>query len=359
MIWTTPIHLGSHRVKNRIVFPPISANWAEADGSVTGRILNFYRDISRGGCGMTVLSGTAVSRDGKGSDRSLCLFDERHVEGFKRLAGIIRENGCFASIQLMHVGGQGNPQFTGFTPVSPSGLECRATGYGSRALTTDELREISQKFAASAGLASRAGFQAVELHLGHGYLLHEFLSEHANRRRDVYGGSAENRMRLVLEIIEGIRQEAPEILIGTRISGEDYLIDGINREVNRIMLPILEKAGVEYFSVTAGVYETSSLKHEAMALGKFFDYARDIKSFVSKPVIGAGKILGLESAEKHLTENDCDMVAIGRALVADPFMIEKVKKGELYNRCTECGECQYLRHHKPEMSCPQWETRYD
>ena len=358
MIRDMPIYLGKHRVKNRIVFPPISANWAALDGSVTGRILNFYRDIARGGCGMVVVSGTAISQDGKGSDRSLCLYDDRHLDAFEELLTIIRENDCFASIQLMHVGGQGNPDFNGCTPVSPSGLKCQATGYLSRELLRNEIEEICRQFINSALLASRAGFQAVELHLGHGYLLHEFLSEHTNKREDDYGGSALNRMRLILDIIAGIRQEATDLLIGARISGEDYLHDGINQEVNRIYLPILEKAGVEYFSVTAGIYETSKLKHEAMARGEFFDYARIIKLMVSKPVIGVGKILDLESSEDHLSKNDCDMVAIGRGLVADPFMIEKRKRGKPFTRCIECDECQYLRFGKSEMSCPQWEKEY-
>lgn len=358
MIWDTSMYLGKHRVKNRIAFPPISANWAAPDGSVTDRILNFYHDIARGGCGMVVISGTAISKAGKGSDRSLCLNDDEHLAGFKRLLTIIRESDCFASIQLMHVGGQGNPDFTGCTPISPSGMKCRATGYLSKALSRNEIEGIRRQFITSALLASRAGFQAAELHLSHGYLLHEFLSEHTNKREDDYGGSASNRMRLILEIIAGIRQEAPGLLIGVRMSGEDYLRDGINRKVNRSYLPMLEEAGVEYFSVTAGIYETSKLKHEAMARGEFFDYARVIKSMVSKPVIGVGKILDLDSAEEHLSKNDCDMVAIGRGLVADPFMIAKAKNGKSFNRCIECDECQYLRFGRSEMSCPQWEEEY-
>jgi NADPH2 dehydrogenase len=259
---------------------------------------------------------------------------------------------------LMHVGGQGNPSFTGSTPVSPSGMKCSATGYPSRELSQDEIEGIRRRFIASARLAYRAGFRVVELHLAHGYLLHEFLSEHTNRRKDEYGGSAENRMRLIREIITGIRQAAPYLSMGVRISGEDYLPDGINRSVNRSYLPMLEEAGVAYFSVTAGIYETGRLKHEAMARGEFFDYARSVKFMVSRPVIGVGKILDLEAAEEHLARDDCDMVAIGRGQVADPFMIEKSAGCRPFNRCAECGQCQYLRAGTSEMSCPQWREAY-
>jgi 2,4-dienoyl-CoA reductase-like NADH-dependent reductase (Old Yellow Enzyme family) len=358
MIWNTPIYIGRYKVKNRIAFPPISGNWAASDGSVTDRILNFYRRVAKGGCGMVIVSGTAISPEGKGTDRSLCLDDAKNMDSFEKLSKLIKENNCFVSIQLMHVGGQGNPNFTGYTPVSPSGIKCMATGYLSREISLDEIGRIRRQFINSSSLAYRAGFQAIELHVAHGYLLHEFLSPHTNKRRDNYGGSVFNRVRLILEIIGGVRKGAPGLLIGVRVSAEDYLRDGINPEINRLYLPFLEEAGVDYFSITAGIYETSLKKHEAMRCGDFFRYSREIKSIVTKPVIGVGKILDLESAEKHLLNGDCDMVAIGRGLVADPFMIEKAKKGEQFSRCIECEECQYLRLGRKEMSCSQWERKY-
>ncbi len=358
MIWEKPIDIAGRKVKNRIVFPPISGNWASPEGAVNERILEFYRDIAQGGAGMIVVSGTAVSPEGKGSDRSLCLFDRSHLPGFKSLAEVIKREGVFASLQIMHSGGQGNPNFTGCAPVSPSGGACKATGFLSRPLHKEEILEIRRRFIESAALTAKAGFDAVELHIAHGYLLHEFLSRHNNRREDEYGGSAFNRLRLILEIIEGIKREAPGLIIGARVSGEDYLPDGICYDVNRLYLPILEEAGVQYFSVTAGVYETSALKHEAMAEGEFFDYARGIKSMVSQPVIGVGKILDLEAAEERLARGDSDIVAIGRGLVADPFMIAKIRRGEPINRCTECGECQYLKGGRSEMTCPIWEVEY-
>lgn len=358
MIWETPIKIAGKSVKNRIVFPPLSANWAAPDGSVTERIVRFYREIAEGGAGMIVVSGAAVSLEGKGSGRSLCLYDKIHLPGFKELAEVIKGEGAFASAQIMHSGGQGNPEFTGCVPVSPSGGVCRATGCLSRPLHYEEIGEIRRRFIKSAAMAAEAGFDALELHLAHGYLLHEFMSRHTNRREDDYGGSTFNRLRLALEIIEGIKLEAPGLIIGVRISGEDYLPDGICCDVNRLYLPILEEAGAEYFSVTAGVYETSGLKHEAMAEGEFFDYSRGVKSMVSQPVIGVGKILDLEMAEERLARKDCDMVAIGRGMVADPQMIAKTRRGEPVNRCTECGECQYLRFGRSEMSCPLWEVQY-
>lgn len=352
MIWNSPISMGGVLIKNRIAFPPLSGNWAKHDGSVSKKIIKFYEDISKGGVGMIVVAGTAVSREGKGSVRSLCLYQEDHLSGFEQLASTILKYDCLALIQLMHVGGQGNPNFTGHIPVSPSGLKSKATGFETKKLSEEEIIKIRDSFIDSALLAKKAGFNGVELHLAHGYLLHEFISRYSNKRKDKYGGKIENRLRLILEIISGIRSKAPELIIGVRVSCEDYLDNGINKEISKEYLPILEDAGVIYFSVTAGTYETSRLKHEAMEMGKFFDYSRMIKDIVKMPVIGVGKILNLDMAEEHLKTGKCDIVAVGRGLIADPKMINKVLKGEDFNICTECGECQYLRYEKTELKCP-------
>jgi|SRR3989338_1413866 len=352
VLWNTPISVGSVLIKNRIEFPPLSGNWANEDGSVSKKIIRFYQNISQGGVGMVVVGGTAISRDSKGSDRSLCLYDESHLYGFELLANTIKQHNCLTLIQLMHVGGQGNPVFTSHIPISPSGLKSRALGFETRALNIEDIKNIRNDFVNSAVLAEKANYDGIELHLAHGYLLHEFISPHSNNRDDEYGGRLENRLRLIIEVISQIRDKVPELIIGVRVSGEDYMDDGINMEVNREYLPLLEKAGVEYFSITAGTYETSRLKHEAMAKGKFFNYSREIKSIVSKPVIGVGKILNLDMAEEHLKKKDCDIVAIGRGLIADPMMIAKVLSGENFNECTGCGECQYLKYGKKELNCP-------
>jgi 2,4-dienoyl-CoA reductase-like NADH-dependent reductase (Old Yellow Enzyme family) len=252
----------------------------------------------------------------------------------------------------MHVGGQGNPLFTGHRPKGPSRYFCKATGFESDELTHDEIKSLRDQFIHSAIMAEQAGFHAVELHLAHGYLLHQFLSSYTNKRKDAYGGSVINRFRLVKEIISGIKEKAPGLIIGTRISGEDYVPDGINQEENKMFIPKLEESGVAYFSVTAGIYDTSARKHESMNRGEFFGYARGIKQITHLPVIGAGKILEMESAERQLIEENCDIVAIGRGLIADPSMPDKATNGVAYQRCTECGRCQFLKHGEKELACP-------
>ena len=353
-LWATPVRIRGHEIRNRIVFPPIGTSLAEPDGAASPEVLRWYEEIGAGGCGMVVVEGTAVAPEGKGCKRNLSIYDRRQLEGLRKIARSLLGHGAFASIQLLHAGGQANPEFTGREALSPSDLppERTGTGHSSRALRPEEIAVVRECYLGAARAARDAGFPAVELHLAHGYLLHQFLSAHTNRRTDGYGGALENRARLVLEIIQGIRKECPELVLGARVSGEDYLPDGIRPEVNAKLLPMLESAGLEYFSVTAGIYETSKAKHAAMSQGEFFAYSRGIKRMVGKPVIGVGKILDLDSAEKHLQAGDCDMVAIGRGLIADPQMVVKTKAGRAYNRCTECGECRYLALGRESLTCP-------
>jgi 2,4-dienoyl-CoA reductase-like NADH-dependent reductase (Old Yellow Enzyme family) len=353
-IWNTSITIGNIKIKNRIVFPPIGTSWANPDGTAGPEVLQWYQEAAEGGCGMIVVEGSTISPDGKSSKRNLGIYDQKQVDGLKRIAETIKGNGCFASIQLLHAGGQANPEITGFESISPSAISQSHTGTGhaSRAMTILEIDEIREKYIAATGLADRAGYQAVELHLAHGYLLHEFLSENTNKRTDRYGGSLANRSRLILEIISGIKQKSPDLIVGARVSGEDYLADGLNRKNNQHLLPLLEAAGLKYFSVTAGVYETSKAKHKAMGRGKFFKYSKEIKQIVAKPVIGVGKILDLKAAEEHLRNEDCDLVAIGRGLIADPKMIVKTNMKQPYNRCTECDECKYLARGRESLICP-------
>lgn len=352
--WNTPIMIGHIKIKNRIVFPPIGTSWAHPDGTASPEVKKWYQDAAEGGCGMIVVEGSAISPEGKGCKRNLGIYDEEHLDGLKEIAEIIKRNGCFAAIQLLHAGSQANPKTTGIEPISLSAISKThmVMGHAPREMTVHEIYEIRDECIKAAGLADRAGYHAVELHLAHGYLLHEFLSEHTNKRNDQYGGNLENRTRLILEIIAGIKQKLPQLIVGARVSGEDYLPDGLNREANQSILPIMEAAGLAYFSVTAGVCETSKVKHEAMRRGEFFKYSKEIKQIVAKPVIGVGKILDLETAEEHLKNGDCDLVAIGRGLIADPGMIKKVKMKHPYNRCTECDECKYLARGKEHLICP-------
>jgi len=351
-LWDTPLAVGADRVANRIVFPALSPNWADAEGRGTPALEYFYDSVARGGPGMVIIAGTAVSPEGRGSDRTLCLYEAAHRPGLSRLLALVRAQGCLAAIQLMHAGGQANPAVTGLSPLSPSGIPCQALGNRPLAMTAEDIGRVRDRFVQAALWAQADGAQAVELHLAHGYLLHEFLSPRTNRRTDAYGGSPENRRRLVTEIITAIREAAPRLVVGARITGEDFLDGGLHTEDAARLAGALARSGLDYCSVTAGVYDAGPVKHQAMAAGRFFDYARTIRQAVSIPVIGVGRIGDIPAAESRLAAGACDLVAIGRGLVADPDMLRRFRRGETPVRCLECGRCMYLRQGYPDLDCP-------
>ena len=351
-LWATPTTIANIPLKNRVVYPPLSTNWGTAAGDPTEKNLEYYTRQANGGSALIVVEGTAVSAEGRGSTNSLCFHSDKQVPLYRASARTIRDAGAVAAIQVMHAGGQANQHFTGHTPRSPSGVACASTGCSSTPLSLEEIHQLRSQFVHTARLAAEADFQIVELHLAHGYLLHEFLSPHTNRRTDEYGGSLENRVRLVVEIISQIQREIPGIVIGARISGEDYQDDGITQEMNQELVPLLERAGVRYFHVTAGVYDTGKTKHAKMQVGEFFAYARYVKELARVPVIGVGKLLDLEQAEAHLVAGNCDLVAIGRGLLADPDMVKKVLHQEPFNRCIECRKCMYLKYGREYLKCP-------
>lgn len=352
MLWETPIGIGRGQAENRIVFPALSPNWADRQGRSTGALQYFYETIAAGRPGMVVVAGTAVSPEGRGSDRTLCLYGDHQISGLKSLASVIRRQGCYAVLQLMHAGGQANPETTGMAPLSPSGVPCMALCNAPLTMTGDDIHRVIRDFVNAATRAAYAGFQCVELHLAHGYLLHEFLSARTNLRSDMYGGDFEGRLRLVLEIMDRIRAGIPDLDIGARLSGEDFLEKGLQASDASRLAARLEESGAAYASVTAGVYDSGKIKHQAMAQGRFFEYARVIRKAVSIPVTAVGKVLDVPTAEARLAEGCCDQVAIGRGLVADPDILVRFRRGEEPRRCLECDRCMYLRQGFEDLDCP-------
>lgn len=345
-------NISGMELKNRIVVPPICFNYATKTGIPSERLVECYRALAEGGCSMIVIGGTAVCDQGKGTDRNIVLQTDESLDRIKEIISICHQYDVRIGMQFHHAGGQANPVFTGMEAVSPSGTFCKAIGVQSRELTVEEIQVIKHDFISSALKTYQLGADFVEIHCAHGYLLHQFLSRYTNQRTDNYGGSFENRVRLICEILESIREKTElPFKIGIRISGEDYLENGINFEENKKIIELIGN-NVDYVSVSAGIYETSARKHEAMRRGEFFEYSSGIKSITDKPVIGVGKIYSIQEAESMLLANKCDLVAVGRAQIADPNFVSKSFANKTVNECIECDGCSFLRDGKEHVDCP-------
>lgn len=350
-----PLEIAGHRLRNRIVASPMSTNMANRDGSITDDLIDFYAGMGRGGCGMVTIGGTSVSGAGSCSANGTHIGAASLEPGLRRLAEEVKRTGAVCSIQLFHVGAQGNSRYTGTPVYGPSPYVCPDIQIEAQELTADQISVIEDEFVTGIISALACGFDLVELHLAHGYLLHEFLSPFFNRRKDRYGGCEANRLRILANILEKLAQREPGAakFLGARISGDDFQVDGLTIERNRSVVALLESHGAAYWSVSAGVYETAPFKYDAMREGRYWAYAEDLRAMAGAPVIAQGGVNSVRLAADIIRKGQADMVGIARALIADPNLVRKTLDGneQAIAPCIDCDRCKYLKRTDLTFDC--------
>jgi len=332
----TPIKIGNMEVKNRIVFPPMVTGHAGPDGKVTDTHIAWYEARARGGVGLIIVEFTAVMQSGAVAPVALGMWDDSLIPGFQELTNKVHACDARIFLQLSHAGRQTNKAFTGGRlSVAPSAISCPMgepmTKEIPKELDLEEIEEIIDRFGQAARRAREAGFDGVEVHGAHGYLISAFMSAYTNKRHDAYGGDLEGRMQFPLQIIRRIRKEVGrDFPMSFRYSGNEYVPDGRAIEESRRIAPMLVAAGVDCLHISAGVYESfwSQIPPHGTREGVNADDAAAIKGAVNIPVITVGRIKSPEVAEEILAQGKADMVAMGRQLICDPEWPLKVAAGE-------------------------------
>jgi len=352
-----PIGIGGVLIPNRIVLSPINTSFGDAEGNVTERLLRFHEVIANGGVGLSIVGSTAIDPRGKVNYFGLRLDNDRYIPGLHRLFSAIERAGSVPAIQLMHAGRQTFSFVTQTKLVAPSSLASPYFGNVPRALKASEIRDIIENFARSALRAKKAGAKLIEFHGAHGYLIGQFLSPYSNRRTDEYGRSLINRTRFFSEIIDETKKQlGRNFPIICRITVNEFVEGGITPSDSVEIAKILVERGTDCISVTAGIY---GQKNKLYPTKKFdqrmrFDVAKKIKKTVGVPVICGGRVANLLEAEQMLSEKKADMVAMARALIADPNLIKKCARKNLdsISRCTWCNACTYDFRKFQLLSCP-------
>lgn len=310
-----PLEVNGVTLKNRIVLPPLQTGRANFEGAVTNRLINFYvmRSVA---LGLPIVEHAYVSPTGKIGPKQLGIYDDSLIEGLTDLADAVHAVGAPIVIQISHAGGVANKKVIGTIPVGPSARE------KSRELQTKEIEDVASDFVLAAERAVKAGFDGVELHGAHGYLLNQFFSPLFNKRSDEYGGSLENRMRFPLLVAQKVRRVLNGKLLLYRLGADDLAPHGTHVEDAAIFAQRLEQAGVDIIDVSGGMCgaDPKQLRHQK---GYFVPQAHQIKKAVKLPVIGVGRITNAEYAEKLVSEGLVDLVAVGRALWKDSKWAEK------------------------------------
>jgi len=338
----TPIKIGKLEIKNRIVMPPMATGFGSEDGTVTERMLSYYEERAKGGAGLITVEFTGIERRGRSLPSQLMIDDNKYILGLRKLAKAINKHGAMASIQLQHSGIRASAKLTQIQPVGPSDFSAYPTGMGPapRALTITEIKDLVLAFGEAARRAKEAGFNAIELHGTHSYLIDQFMSSRFNQRTDMYGGSVENRARFACEIIECVKERVgKDYPIIFRMTGDDYVEGGITLEDAKVSSGLLVRSGADCLHVSVGSSE-NMIPNPPMYVspGCFLHLAEGIKKVVDVPIIGVGRINTPEFAEKVLEERKADFVAMGRALIADPYLPQKAKEGKL-EEITPCIYC--------------------
>jgi 2,4-dienoyl-CoA reductase-like NADH-dependent reductase (Old Yellow Enzyme family) len=227
--------------------------------------------------------------------------------------------------------------------------------YFVREMTLEDIERVQNDFVEAAVRAAKAGAQMVEVHVAHGYLLNEFLSPYSNKRTDAYGGSIENRARIAVEIIESIRNRLKEMAICVRVSGNEFVEGGLTPPDFEEIVPLFEDAGMDLLNVAAGVYESVERIVPPASLGDapHVEIASALKQYASVPVCCVGSIYSLEMAESIISSGKTDLVAMGRAQVADPDIVRKSLAGREADvrKCIKCNNCTFWTRGDPEMYC--------
>ena len=335
-------------LKNRLVMTPMGCGLANEDGTVTDELIAYYEERAQGGAALLYTEVACVNDvHGRRSRRQIGLTDDSQIPGLKKLTDTIHKYDCRIFTQLLHPGViTSNAANGGRELPGPSGVTSRFLKQKARAFTAEELHDLVKDYADAAKRAKEGGFDGVEIHAAHHYLLHEFLSPYFNKREDEYGGSFENRIRLLLEITDAVRKSVgPDYPVTVRISAEDYMgNESYHLDEMLRLCRILESHGIDAISVTAGGTENGrshSLEPVSYPEGWRRHLAGSIRKMVSVPVISTTVIRDPAYAESLLADGYMDLIGMGRSFLADPQWPKKAQEGrpEDIRRCISCMRC--------------------
>jgi len=355
MLFLNPIRIGSTVVKNRVALAPMDTEMSGFNGEVTPEMIEYYEARARGGVGLIFTEFTAVNSQYRLTSPG--IYSDKLVSGWERLVDRVHSYDTKIILQLALHGGRAPKKVTGVIPIAPSSLESPLFADVPRELTTEEIHFLVNEFIDAAIRASRAGFDGVEIHGGHGYLIGQFLSPHTNKRSDEYGGTFENRLRFAKEILEGIRRNlGNDFVVGFKFSGYEKLENGIDLNVAKRVALSMEEAGVDYLHVSVLTFPLGETKFPSVPpiyteSPPLVDIAGEIKRTVNIPVVAVGGFGSVQEVEEALRKNKADIIAVGRSLIADPDMVRKFSYKTPVRPCIRCNTCHTRIMEQKTLRC--------
>lgn len=315
----SPLKVGNFTLKNRIVLPPMANNMSDDSGGVTDAHIKHYVRRAEASVGVVIVEHAYVRQDGRVSVRQLGIHDDALIPGLCRLVEAVKACDTVVGIQITHGGGKATLETAGTQPVAPSDGVVPGKSEPARALTVAEIEAIVEAFVAAANRALAAGFDFVEIHGAHGFLLSQFLSPLTNRRDDGYGGELVGRLRAPLQVVRAVRKIVGRShLLLYRVGANDYMVGGLTAEEGRLAAKTLVDAGVDLLDISGGLCGAEPPDWDGTSQGYFVPMAAAIRAEVDVPVVVAGGITDPHFADRIIHKGKVDLVAIGRAMLTNP-----------------------------------------
>lgn len=330
--------IGKLEVKNRMVVPAMGTGHCEADDTVGDGLIAFFAARAKGGFGLLITDNTYVDPPGKADMEQIAIYSDDFIPGFQKLTECVHAEGAKIFMQLAHGGRETSAAMSGEQPVAPSPIPCPVMREVPRELSTEEVYRVIEKFGDGALRAKKAGFDGVELHGAHGYLIAEFMSAYTNKRTDEFGGDILGRANFAIKIIQNIKKKCGvDFPVCMRMSGDEIVPDGRHIEETKVLARLLEANGADALHISVGVYAVMPymIAPSNQPGGFLSKYAGMVKSVVSIPVITVGRISDPALADSIIASNTADFVALGRTSIADPEFPNKVME----NRTDEIIPC--------------------
>jgi 2,4-dienoyl-CoA reductase-like NADH-dependent reductase (Old Yellow Enzyme family)/thioredoxin reductase len=340
----SPIRIKNMEIANRIVMPPMGTNLGNPDGTVSEANLAYMKRRAKGGAGLIITEISAVHPTGIAIPSELGSYGDRFIPGLKKLADVIHAGGSKAALQLHHTGRESLFLLKAGKAIAPSPIRSLVFGLTPREMTRGEVQELIAAFGAAAFRAKQAGFDAVEVHGAHGYLLTQFLSALSNQRTDEYGGDLSNRSRFIREVLQEVRRRVgDEFPVSLRLSAEEFIKGGYTVDDLKPLLPEWVKAGADIIHASLGTHGSpAGITSAPVEYPPGFNVgrAKRIKEIVNVPVIGVGRFTDLILADEVIGRGEADLVAFGRQFLADPDFILKTREGrsEDVRKCIACNQ---------------------
>jgi len=342
----TPVRIGMVSVPNRFVRSATHDFMAGEDGSITDRNVALFSRLAEGEVGLIITGHAYVSPAGKAGPRQIGVHEDRMVEGLSRIPRAVHHFPTRIFLQIAHAGRQTKEKICGCVPVAPSAVYEPVFKLTPRAMTNAEVKATVKDFVQGGRRAKEAGFDGVQLHVAHGYLLSSFISPHTNRRQDEYGGSLLNRLRIVREVLHGLKSlTGPDFPVIAKLNSSDFLQQGLSVEDSIEMARVLEADGLDGLEVSGGTSEAGlgsvwkglrPLEEE----GYFVDSASRIKAALNIPVFGLGGFRTFAVMERAVEQRKVDLISLSRPLIREPGLVKKFRLEEAQKSdCISCNKC--------------------